>query len=120
MIIKRISLVILYCGLFVFLLLTNPTSLPIAFLVVPFIWVYLAIFFACYYFIRRVVGWILQRSLNRRKSLAIASLFAFVPTSILILKSIDQLTLRDIAIVSILGLIMAFYVSRLTFIKSTV
>lgn len=117
---KRIFFILLYVGLFGFLFLTNPRSMPLVLLIVPFIWIYLAIFFASYYFMYRVVGWIAQHPISRRKSLAGASLAAFVPTSILILKSINQLTIRDIVIVSIFGLIMAFYINRLKFINSAV
>lgn len=117
---KRIFFILMYAGLFGFLFLTNPRSSPLILLVVPFVWIYLAIFFASYYFMHRVVGWVAQRSMSRRRSLAVASLCAFVPTSILILKSINQLTIRDIAIVSIFGFIMAFYINRLKFINSAV
>lgn len=117
---KWIFFILLYAGLFGFLFFTNPRSMPLVLLVVPFVWIYLAIFIASYYFIHRVVGWAAQRSISRRKSLAGASLCAFVPTSILILKSINQLTVRDIVIVSIFGLIMAFYINRLKFVNSAV
>ncbi len=112
--IKKASLFIaLYGGLVLFLLTTNPASLPLPLLVLPFLWLYLCLlvgFYFLLYGVRRLLRGTKGRS---NRLIVLASLFALIPTSLLVLQSIDQLSLKDILLMFIFALLVSFYISRL-------
>lgn len=105
-------LLILYGGFIVFLLTTNPASLPLPLLILPFAWLYLCVLVAAYYFlktIKRIMG---RKSAGRSRTIIFASLIALVPASLLVLQSIDQLSTKDVLLMGVFVLLLSFYLSR--------
>ena len=104
-------LTLLYGGLTVFLINTNPTDLSISWLILPFIWLYVAIFFTVRLlikqFARQTSGQAPKRQFN------ISAVAAAIPTLMLLLNSINQLTLKDVMLILALGSGGLFYATKL-------
>ena len=106
---KRVlPLTVLYCGLLVFLLTTNPHNLPIGWLLVPFVWAFVTLFMTF-----RAVLPVLWKTAPWRRINGFAAALAFIPVVLLILDSINELTPRDVLLVSCFTIIAMFYISRL-------
>jgi len=100
---KTVTLSLVVLLLFVFLISTNPTSVPSFFLVVPFMLMFVCLFLA-------TVSYLEQLGFSRRRRLRMSVLCAGLPCVLLVLQSIDQLTARDVlAVVGFFGLLF-FYV----------
>lgn len=84
---------------------TNPRSVSSAVLVIPFVLIFLVLFLSISYFLR-VEGF------TKKSSWAVAVFVAMLPTLLLVLQSIGQLTIRDVATIVALFLIAYFYVAR--------
>ncbi|MBI3337760.1 hypothetical protein HY003_00460 [Candidatus Saccharibacteria bacterium] len=98
--------------LFLLLLLifgTDPQKMALPLLVAPFILIFILIFLSLLFVIQ---GRLNAPKLLTQKSITIAITAAGIPVMLLVLKSIDQLSLRDILI--LLGLFggILFYISR--------
>jgi hypothetical protein len=115
--IKSIAwLLVLYGGLFIFLSSTDPSKLSVGWLIVPFVWM----FGAFYYTVRLVMRlFALTPSKNPKKSRLTAVFIAAVPTLLLLLDSIDQLTLKDVLLIVALGTGALFYANRLNLTRSS-
>jgi hypothetical protein len=94
-----VTLIILLFG-------TNPRNISSAALITPFILIFLTLFFVSSYFLR-------LRGLTRRADWAIAVFITVPPTLLLVLQSIGQLTLRDVATIVALFAIAYFYATRI-------
>ncbi|HLC91511.1 MAG TPA: hypothetical protein VJC09_00500 [Candidatus Saccharimonadales bacterium] len=105
-------LAVLWGGLLVFLLSTNPTKLSIAWLIVPFIW----LFASLYYTVQLIID-VFRPSGGRhsRRRVSITAVSAAIPTLLLLLDSINQLSVKDILIVVALGIGGLFYITKLRF-----
>ncbi|MBA3758581.1 hypothetical protein H0X10_03050 [Candidatus Saccharibacteria bacterium] len=109
---KLTILVLLWISLPVFLLVTNPETLPLPLLIIPFVLLLLILY--------KTAEAVLGITLNRRSSKRVkimAGVVAFLPTLLLILASIRQLTVRDSAIVIGLLVMFIFYMRRIDFLK---
>lgn len=106
----------LYFAFFVFLFATDPNKLPIGWLLLPFVLLFGAIFLTILYVQR------LKRqkpSNSSTKGFATAAILAAIPTFLLLLDSINQLTLRDALIFIVFAIVALFYVRRMSFARST-
>ncbi len=109
---KLISVIVVWITLPIFLLSTNPETLALPLLIAPFIILLVGLYLSASLFLGAFFH---ELPLSRRKTMA--GIFASLPTLLLLLASIRQLTIRDMAIViGLLGLLM-FYLKRLDFIK---
>lgn len=109
---KLITIGLLWVSLPVFLLITNPEELPLAMLVVPFL-----LLFAMLYITARVALRIIFPSISTARLRLLAVLIGALPTLLLVLASIKQLTVRDTAIVVGLLVMLVFYLRRVDFLK---
>jgi hypothetical protein len=108
---KLTGLILLWVSLPAFLLITNPETSPLPLLIVPFILLATALY--------KSAEIILRLSFNRasdQRTKITAAVVALLPTLLLILASIRQLTIRDTAIVGGLLLLLVFYMRRLDFL----
>ena len=110
---KLISLLILWVSLPIFLLITNPERLPLPLLVVPFVIFGAALMTTAY----TALG-ILPGDLPRRRRKVVSVIVAVLPTLLIVLASIRQLTIRDTAIVIGLLIALVFYLRRIDFLKT--
>jgi uncharacterized membrane protein YccC len=112
---RRLGVVIgLYVALVLMLFTTSPSKLPIILLIVPFLLMFLVVFIS--------VRLVLQRffpRLERARQLLIAGCLAGLPSFLLILSSINQLTWRDAFLVIFLVVFLLFYASRINFFKNS-
>lgn len=89
-----------------FLLLTDPTKVPLPILMLPFVWMFLLLFIAVY------MGLGLT-ALPRLKKRILAAAVGGLPILLLILQSIGQLTIRDTLITVGLILGVGWYIKRI-------
>jgi hypothetical protein len=104
---RRILILGLYAAVPIFLLSTNPEHLPLLLLWVPFL-----LLGAVLYISARILGG-RHGHLHGRRLTSISIIAAVLPVLLLILSSIDQLTLRDTVIAVALILAGIFYLQRL-------
>lgn len=92
-------------GLLLLLLTTDPAHLPSVMLFVPFLLLFMALWLG---------GSALLNMLGMRRSMAtrLGLFLAALPTLMLVLQSIGQLTFRDVVTISALFGIAYFYMSR--------
>lgn len=102
----------LWVSLPLFILTTNPELLPLPLLVAPFI-----LLAASLYMSARLGLRLLVPNLTKARQRLIAMLLAGLPTLLLVLASIKQLTVRDSAIVVGLLVLLVFYLRRIDFLK---
>lgn len=110
---KLTTLVVLWISLPLFLMLTNPETLPLPFLLVPFLLLGFSLYKTAGLGFRVVFK---ERQKRRLRILAVIA--AFLPTLLLILSSIGQLTIRDTSIVLGLLALLTFYLRRIDFLKA--
>lgn len=95
----------------VFLSVTNPNDLPIGLIFIPISLIYIALFA-----VGRLVYELIS-SVNSRdrsnKSTIFSVIFAAIPTVLLLLRSINQLTIKDLLLIGLLGSVLMFYASVL-------
>jgi hypothetical protein len=93
-----ILLLILFLGF-------DPNRLPSFLLFFPFILIFV--------FLLTLTVFLLQKmNMGRAKSLRVAMLCASIPTLLLVLQSIGQLTVRDVLTLSVLFVLSFFYITR--------
>jgi len=109
-------LTILYGGFFSFLFFTNPKNLSIVLLIVPFLLLFLGLFFTFTLLIRIFI----RNTSDKlsKKHFVMATLLAAIPTCLLLLDSVDQLTLKDGLLFITFGIFVLFYINRVSFKKS--
>lgn len=84
---------------------TNPRSISSVALVAPFVLIFLLLFLLGSSFFR-------TKGFTRKTSWIVAAFIAVLPTLLLVLQSIGQLTIRDVATIAALFAIAYFYVTR--------
>jgi hypothetical protein len=95
----------------IFFMTTNPESLPLPLLVLPFIWLFAVLF---------TVAWLLlgtKESIQRKKAVLIAGSVATIPVLLAVFQSIHQLSVRDVLLSVGLVMLAAVYMLRADFIK---
>jgi hypothetical protein len=104
---KKSLIVISVCllGLIILFSLTDPNRLPSFVLIVPFVLIFVSIFTGLLIIMSNSV-------LVGKRARIIAAMCASVPTALLIMQSIGQLTSRDILTIFALFMLAFFYVSR--------
>lgn len=96
-----------------FLLSTNPAKLSAALLVVPVLLLFVCLAGSIYFLQNVSVFGGGDRSAAKKFGLAV--LLAAIPSFLLLLRSINQLTLKDLALLLILALVAWSYVKRFKF-----
>jgi hypothetical protein len=107
------KIVSLYLALFLWLSLTDPRKLPIVLLIVPFALLFAAVFMTVSFVLKQFM----PRMTVAKRRLA-AGCVSGLPSFLLILSSVNQLTWRDVALVAFLSIILLFYASRARFSAS--
>lgn len=106
-----IKLALLYGGGMLFLGLTDPARLPVPLLIVPFLWLFVALFITA----NHVVSW-RAPNLARKRRVVVAGVCATLPVLLLVFESIHQLSLKDLLIALALVICASFYMLRADFI----
>lgn len=109
---KLIMLLGLWISLPAFLLLTNPQTLALPLLIVPFL-----LLASLLYKTAEIAMSVLFKDLTRKRVRTMAVVIALLPTLLLVLASIRQLTVRDTGIVIGLLAVLTFYMRRIDFLK---
>lgn len=94
-------------GLFALLLTTQPAQAPAPVLVMPFLLLFLFLAFVFY----GIVRW---RGVSGGRSMGLAFLLAGMPTILLALQSVGQLSWRDIVTIIVLFSVVYVYMSRMS------
>lgn len=107
---SKLALLFLVVGLFFFLMFTDPNKLPIAAILFVLFWFYLIFSLTTYHLL---AGLQLNTFKDSKRRLSVYSAIAgIVPTLILMLISINQLTAKDLLLLSILGAVVLVYITR--------
>lgn len=107
-------LIISYAALILVLVSTDPYHAPLLVVMVPFGLLFWALFLT----FNNLISFITSRHpWSRQKRLAVAGGLAWLPVMMLILRSIDQLTLRDGLILLVFVAALLLYLSRTNFLK---
>lgn len=107
--IKNLGLLLLLAFGPLFLAFSNPEKLPLAMLVVPFLWLFAVVFILVLRLVRSRVG-------SKRRRAIIAGTAAALPVLLLVLQSIHQLSVKDVLLVFVLLAAVGFYLSKVDFI----
>lgn len=92
-------------------MLTDPNSLPLPLLILPFIWLFAVLYVSVHLLLK------LKTGATKKQSQITAALCASLIVLLAVFQSIHQLSVRDVAIsVAIIG-IAALYLLRADFIK---
>lgn len=111
-VLRGLSIVLIITSGPIFMMSTNPENLRLVFIMVPFLWLFAAIFAVAWL----VAGRSAFLAVRQRRAMTAGSVAA-LPTLLLVLASIHQLMWRDVLlVVGIVGL-SVFYMSRADFIK---
>ncbi len=106
---KLIFIAAMYIGFVVFLFSTNPQNIAVGWLILPFIWMFILLFISSLF----VINSLSSDNIGSKKQFTTAIVVALVPSLILILDSVSQLTERDILLILVFGCIATFYAIRL-------
>ena len=105
---KTIRLSLLAAILLALLLTTSPQKLPSFVLMLPFVMFFTLVFYA--------TKWIaLKRPAIAARASRLAVLCASLPTLLVVLLSLGQLTIRDVATTAALFVLSYFYIARNAF-----
>lgn len=104
-------LVALYAGFFIFLVSTDPRKLKVGWLILPFLWIFACLFLTVIY----LLDWLSSSHSHTKRQTLVASLFAAVPSLMLLLASVDQLTLKDCLLIGGMAALGVFYVNKIGF-----
>ena len=107
-----ISVVLSYVLLAILLMTTNPESMPLPVIIIPFI-----VIFICLFLTIDLVAGHLLKNINTKSRVRISIILAIFPVLIMVLQSINQLTLRDVAISLLLFFLLIFYFKKTNTIK---
>ncbi len=100
--------IVLFGGLILFLLGTDPLKLSIGWLILPFAWLYATLFFVLY----NLLGQLASDKKSKKVRYSAAVLAAF-PTILLVLSSISQLNISDFMLLTAGTVVAIFYINRL-------
>lgn len=103
--------VLLFVSLPVFMLITNPESLPLPLLVIPFLLLFAALYLTVKLLLDRYFSNLYGRPLK-----GVAFTLAGLPVLLIILQSIGQLSIRDLLITLGLVLGLIFYFRKTDFL----
>jgi hypothetical protein len=106
---RFLAVVIVYLILAIFLLNTDPHRLPLILLIVPFGLIFVGLLLPILFLSERPST---LNSSSRQKRLLVAGCLAGLPTVLLLLSSINQLTVKDVLLLAILVLLTVFYLKR--------
>jgi len=107
---RPIKVIAVWLALVAWLVSTDPRKLPIVLLIVPFGLLFTAIFLTFSLIISRF----LPHTSQAKRRLE-AGCIAGLPTFLILLSSVNQLTWRDVALVAFLSIFLLFYASRARF-----
>lgn len=93
------------------LTLTNPDRLPVGLVFLPIALMYTCLFIGGLYVYKLLAS--VQASFSSVRVTVFAAIFAAVPTALLLLRSINQLTFKDLFLICLLGAVVTFYASVL-------
>ena len=107
---KLYFLFFLIGSLLIFAMFTDPTKLPIGLILLVLVWFYLIFSLSTYH----ILGALKLRAFEGSgRRLSFYSFMAgLVPTLILMLISVNQLTIKDLLLLSVLGVVTLVYISR--------
>jgi prolipoprotein diacylglyceryltransferase len=108
---KLLPSIICFGGFIAFLLLSNPQHLPAVLLIVPFILLFCGLFSLS----RLLLGYLREPSKSTGSSVAIPLVIATIPTLLIILGTVSQLTPRDSLLAIVFGLGLVVYLRRARF-----
>lgn len=108
-----IGLVGMWVLLFVFMSFTNPEKLSAVLLISPVAWLFVCLF-ATVYAIQNYLSGRRMAELSI-KNIGFSAVVALLPTSLLLLKSINQLTTKDLVLMGVFVGITFNYVRRFKF-----
>ena len=109
---KITAIALFYISGPLFLMLTNPQDLPLPIVLLPFIWLFIAIFMAVQWSVK-----LRAEKLDKRRRMILAGVSAALPVLLLVFESVHQLSIRDVLIVIALLASISFYMSRANFLK---
>jgi len=98
----------------IFLMSTNPQKISIGWLLLPFIWLFVALLWTSLKLFKSLTG-----RFKPKRIMFMAVSAAALPTIGLLLDSINQLTVRDVTLLIGLALVGFFYASRISFERSS-
>ncbi len=110
--VQKLTIVLLmWVSLLVFILMTHPERLPLPLLVTPFL-----LLIAVLYVSARFMLTASFKDISAVRVKTMSLIFAMLPTLLLLLASIRQLSMRDSAIIIGLLILLLFYFRRLDFL----
>lgn len=98
-----------FAGLTFFLFSTNPRNLPVGVLILPFVALFLLLYLLVYSLMTMIVR---QSGKRSYVSTTIALIVAGIPTLLLVLQSINQLSWRDILLLLAFGVCALVYTAK--------
>lgn len=102
-------LILLYVLLLITLLTVDPFNSPLPLVIVPFVLLFFALSASFLRILRIMPG---TRSFSGNKRLFLAAGAAWLPVMLLILRSVDQLGLRDAIILTVFIIALLLYIGR--------
>lgn len=109
---KIVRLLVIYAAGILFLALTDPSRMPVQYLVIPFLWLFVAIFLTVETIVERYIP-----ALTTRRKVVIAGICAALPVLLVVFSSIHQLSVKDLFITVALVICASFYMLRADFIE---
>ncbi|MGZ6004996.1 MAG: hypothetical protein ACXWLH_02495 [Candidatus Saccharimonadales bacterium] len=108
---RIITIVVAYACLLIFLFSTDPRKLAVGWLILPFLLLFICLFLSIFY----VVDWLRpNQSSNSRKKIISTAVLAALPATMLLLDSVDQLTIRDALLIAVLSVLGMFYINMIS------
>lgn len=94
-----------------FFITTNPESLPLPLLVLPFLWIFAVLFITSWLVLSR------RQGIHKKQVVMISGCIASIPVLLAVFQSIHQLSVRDVLLSIGLVVLAAIYMLRADFIK---
>ena len=116
-ILKLIASLGIYLTLVVFLANTNPRHLALPLIIVPFVLIFMAIYLPVYFLLNGFMASISGGPTTSKRARFIALAGASLPCFLLVLSSINQLTLKDVLLWLALISGLVFYTARGNFVR---
>jgi hypothetical protein len=113
---KTLLLIVLYMSLPLFLFLTNPQSLPLPLLILPIFLLFLITYTTIYLILVNKLR--KSKRILRTRLIIISAVVAIVPVLLIVLASIQQFTLRDIILSTVIVICISWYLLKVDFLKS--
>jgi hypothetical protein len=114
---KRIVLLVaLYLSLPLFLFLSNPQSLPLPLLILPVVLLFLIVYTTIYIILLKRLKF--SKRISKTRLILISAIIALVPVLLIVLASIQQFTLRDIILSTVIVVCISWYLLKVDFLKT--